>query len=979
MPITKTFNNTSYSIPLEGELNWSTLSSFLVALADNTQTTNKQKIGTRVATATPVTVLATTDCLIITDLAVAGAVAVNLPAGVTSQVFTVVDGKGDAGTNNITITPAAGTINGAATYVIDSNRAGVTLVYNGTEWTVIAEFISSGDIPRNQIAAGTANHVVINNGSGDLSSEAALAASRGGLATDASAFTGYVKGAAGVFSASAIAAGDLPTGIDATKIADGSVDNTEFQYINSLTSNAQTQINAKVTGAASSTDNAIARFDSTTGKIVQNSGVTVDDSNNVAGVVDITPTTLNSVAIANYLTTTNTKAVTNKDIDGGTASDTSRITIPKASKSTLDGLTRKEGTLVYASDLDKLYADDGSSLKEIGSGGSGINYLADYFTSDTLGTVGNANVTDTGNRSTGTFSAWQSTNTTDISLSVSSSSPLRSPNCYLFSGSGNNASGTKFVESPAFQLHVADLGKPVMVSFDLADVTADGNFDVCMVRYDSSGTNLERISIAGNASGATPASAKLPTGVTKFNGFFISSSTSTDYYALRIRRLAGTDVPRMDSLKISPDSVVQGAAIATEYASNNGTWDATDTTSFVYDSDGSAMGGSLTADRTKRVRFINAILPTDKLTLEIKLNSSGDDNWFEAEQLGVPLLLFPTVPTGVGIVNQIGSTDLDVIFKQYAAPGTTYNSGTGASNWSTGSWARWRVKKQSVTTATTLANRAVEEYASNNSTTDADDTTNFAYGIGGSTTPGTLTTSRIKRIRFKSPIQPTDLILLEIAPSATGPWRPGNALNYVNGVWIDAYGANNTGWGDLRYVSNTDMDVVFNRYRTVTTNWATTDAYWRVRKVSGGASVGFPVSARNVVGDVSGTTVPSGYIGEKLSHIPSALTGSTSLTQWATVTLTAGMWLIIGTASTDGAAGGNYIDLNINTTTASLSGTTIGLDRAFIGVNATNGTGASSLVITKQVSSSTPIYLNGKTDHTAGSGIGVSLVAVRIA
>lgn len=37
------------------------------------------------------------------------------------------------------------------------------------------------------------------------------------------------------------------TGIDAAKIADGSVSNTEFQYINSLTSNAQTQINSKAT------------------------------------------------------------------------------------------------------------------------------------------------------------------------------------------------------------------------------------------------------------------------------------------------------------------------------------------------------------------------------------------------------------------------------------------------------------------------------------------------------------------------------------------------------------------------------------------------------------------------------------------------------------------------------------------------------------------------------------------------------------
>ena len=37
----------------------------------------------------------------------------------------------------------------------------------------------------------------------------------------------------------------LSSGIDATKIADGTVTSTEFQYINSLTSNAQTQLDAK--------------------------------------------------------------------------------------------------------------------------------------------------------------------------------------------------------------------------------------------------------------------------------------------------------------------------------------------------------------------------------------------------------------------------------------------------------------------------------------------------------------------------------------------------------------------------------------------------------------------------------------------------------------------------------------------------------------------------------------------------------------
>lgn len=39
-----------------------------------------------------------------------------------------------------------------------------------------------------------------------------------------------------------------------------------------------------VVGPASATDNAIARYDSTTGKLIQNSGIIIDDSNNVTGV-----------------------------------------------------------------------------------------------------------------------------------------------------------------------------------------------------------------------------------------------------------------------------------------------------------------------------------------------------------------------------------------------------------------------------------------------------------------------------------------------------------------------------------------------------------------------------------------------------------------------------------------------------------------------------------------------------------------------
>ena len=43
---------------------------------------------------------------------------------------------------------------------------------------------------------------------------------------------------------------NIATGVDAVKLADGSVTNTELQYINTVSSNVQTQINAKGVGDA---------------------------------------------------------------------------------------------------------------------------------------------------------------------------------------------------------------------------------------------------------------------------------------------------------------------------------------------------------------------------------------------------------------------------------------------------------------------------------------------------------------------------------------------------------------------------------------------------------------------------------------------------------------------------------------------------------------------------------------------------------
>ena len=64
--------------------------------------------------------------------------------------------------------------------------------------------------------------------------------------------------------------------IDATKIGGGAVSNTEFSYLDGVTSSIQTQLNTKgpgdVVGPASAVDSNLASYDLTTGKLIKDSG-----------------------------------------------------------------------------------------------------------------------------------------------------------------------------------------------------------------------------------------------------------------------------------------------------------------------------------------------------------------------------------------------------------------------------------------------------------------------------------------------------------------------------------------------------------------------------------------------------------------------------------------------------------------------------------------------------------------------------------
>lgn len=78
----------------------------------------------------------TSDHLIVVRKTSGSATSIVLPSAPSKgNAITVKDGRGDASTNNITI--SGGTIDGASSYVISADRGVVRLTFDGTEWVVL--------------------------------------------------------------------------------------------------------------------------------------------------------------------------------------------------------------------------------------------------------------------------------------------------------------------------------------------------------------------------------------------------------------------------------------------------------------------------------------------------------------------------------------------------------------------------------------------------------------------------------------------------------------------------------------------------------------------------------------------------------------------------------------------------------------------------------------------------------------------------
>lgn len=352
----------------------------------------------------------------------------------------------------------------------------------------------------------------------------------------------------------------------------------------------------------SSTDNAVPRFNGTGGTDIQDSGVLIDDSNNVTIPGDLTvngtTTTINtatldvadqnitvndggndassegagltvertgtdgSIVYEDALTSkfklgalgsevevadvSSSQQLTGKDYDGGTASNTSRMTMPKNTKSNLDGLTRKEGTFVYATDEAKPYYDNGSILVDFGAGGSGVggvNYLEgdDFDFEDSVGNwvayadaAATSPVDGTGGSPTAT-----------VTRTTTASEILRGTGSLEIAKDAADRQGEG--GSVDFTIDNADKGKLLEISFDYSTSANYASGDIRLFVYDRDGASV--LAVLNDDDG------DLLSGSGKFVGKFQADSTNDDYrliFHIATTNASAYDV-FIDNVKVGPE------------------------------------------------------------------------------------------------------------------------------------------------------------------------------------------------------------------------------------------------------------------------------------------------------------------------------------------------------------------------------------------------------------------------------------------
>ncbi len=181
----------------------------------------------------------------------------SVKAYVDSQVTAQdLDFVGDSGTGAVDLDSQNFTIAGGSG--ITTTASGQTLTVAGDDATTSAKGVASFDTNNFSVSSGAVSIKTGGVENAELANSSVnyggVSLSLGGSDTTPAFNLVDATGYPGSSITGTIGNSQVATGIDAAKLADGSVSNTEFQYINSLSSNAQTQLSGKLTASNNLSD-----------------------------------------------------------------------------------------------------------------------------------------------------------------------------------------------------------------------------------------------------------------------------------------------------------------------------------------------------------------------------------------------------------------------------------------------------------------------------------------------------------------------------------------------------------------------------------------------------------------------------------------------------------------------------------------------------------------------------------------------------
>lgn len=528
----------------------------------------------------------------------------------------------------------------------------------------------------------------------------------------------------------------------------------------------------------------------------------------------------------NFVLTSAAQSITAKDIDGGTASDTSRLTVPKASKATLDALTRKEATVVFASDEDKLYVDDGTNLVAVGSGiGTGEVNLLTSGINDAIGWT-----------TTGANAPTITTTTTagDLPLGPGVGTALK------LSSSTSAGSETVHYASRAFTIPETLKNSKLNVKLF---IRPGANFlanEWSVSIYD----NTTRVTLSTDSSSLS----YLPNGNLQYTASFDTGSTTA--YTIRITRLinAGTNVAVLNvaNVIVGPGQIVNAAPIGpwesyTPVMANTGSkiftctarWRRVgDSMEIVY-----LLDGNTTASGSAAGTAVTMTIPTG-----YTIDSTKDVG-------GITYGAYTSFGIETAATYDIGYA--------YGSTSTTIRFGStdGVGDISIGDLNAARdMDIQGRVTIPISEWAGSPNYAGQNDVEWASSTTgtwdaaaaavNTVYGPQGSPITANLTADRDKVVRFLTPVQATDDLELFLIDPNGKPAPASLKIPLAIHVTVD-FGPR------IVSISGTDVTIRFNQFAvpgTVYNNttgavgWLTAlgaGYSWVLRKSRAGAAVGF--------------------------------------------------------------------------------------------------------------------------------------------